>query len=96
MTDTQTQKAIKGDFVPPTLQEVTDYCVSRKNGIDPESFIDYYTSNGWTIGKNKPMRDWKASVRTWERNKKKRNESQERQINLARKYRKTVVEWDGD
>ena len=35
--------------------------------VDAEKFIDYYTSNGWKVGKNS-MKDWKAAVRTWERN----------------------------
>lgn len=54
-------------FTPPTLDEVSAYCVERKNGVDPQRFIDYYSSNGWMVGKNK-MKDWKAAVRTWERN----------------------------
>ena len=54
-------------FTPPTLDEVKDYCQERKNGIDAQKFIDYYTANGWLVGKNK-MRDWQAAVRTWERN----------------------------
>lgn len=54
-------------FTPPTLEEVKAYCLERKNNVDPEHFINYYTSNGWLVGKNK-MRDWKAAVRTWERN----------------------------
>ena len=54
-------------FVPPTLEEVKAYCTERNNGVDAERFIDYYTSNGWQVGKNK-MKDWKAAVRTWERN----------------------------
>lgn len=54
-------------FTPPTLEEVTAYCNERNNNIDPQHFIDYYTSNGWLVGKNK-MKDWKAAVRTWERN----------------------------
>ena len=54
-------------FVPPTLDEVKAYCQERQNGVDAERFIDYYTSNGWLVGKNK-MKDWKAAVRTWERN----------------------------
>lgn len=54
-------------FVPPTLEEVQAYCRERQNGVDAERFIDYYTSNGWQVGKNK-MKDWKAAVRTWERN----------------------------
>lgn len=53
-------------FTPPTLDEVIDYCNERQNGVDAERFIDYYTSNGWKVGKN-AMKDWKAAVRTWER-----------------------------
>lgn len=54
-------------FTPPTLDEVTAYCIERNNNVDAQHFIDYYTSNGWQVGKNK-MKDWKAAVRTWERN----------------------------
>lgn len=54
-------------FIAPTLEEVQAYCRERNNGVDAERFIDYYTSNGWQVGKNK-MKDWKAAVRTWERN----------------------------
>ena len=53
-------------FVPPTLEEVQAYCQERDNSVDAERFIDYYTSNGWLVGKNK-MKDWKAAVRTWEK-----------------------------
>lgn len=52
-------------FAPPTLQEVTDYCMERGNSVDPSRFIDFYASKGWKVG-NQPMKDWKACVRTWE------------------------------
>lgn len=52
-------------FTPPTVDEVRTYCQGRQNGVDPQRFVDYYTSNGWMVGKNK-MKDWKAAVRTWE------------------------------
>lgn len=55
-------------FSPPTVEEVKQYCLERKNKVDAERFVDYYTANGWLVGKNK-MKDWKAAVRTWERNK---------------------------
>ena len=42
------------------------YCEERRNGIDPQRFVDYYTANGWVQGKGKPIKDWKAAVRTWE------------------------------
>lgn len=55
-------------FSPPTVEEVRAYCIERRNNVDAERFVDYYTANGWQVGKNK-MRDWKAAVRTWERNR---------------------------
>lgn len=53
-------------FVPPTVEEVEEYCFERNNKVDAEMFVDFYSSKGWMIGKN-PMKDWKAAVRTWER-----------------------------
>lgn len=52
-------------FIHPTVDDVREYCFERGNSIDPQRFVDYYTSNGWMVGKNK-MKDWKAAVRTWE------------------------------
>ena len=64
------KKASPKRFVPPSLEEVQAYCTERGNGIDARSFIDFYASKGWMVGKSK-MQDWKASVRTWEsRNRK--------------------------
>lgn len=54
-------------FCPPTLDEVRAYCLERNNTIDAEKFFDYYEANGWVQGKGKPVKDWKACVRTWER-----------------------------
>lgn len=59
-------KESKNIFIPPSIEEVQNYCTERRNGIEAEAFVDYYTSTGWMIGKNK-MRDWKAAIRTWER-----------------------------
>ena len=53
-------------FVKPTLEDVKSYCRERNNGVNPEAFIDFYESKGWKVG-NQPMKDWKASVRNWER-----------------------------
>lgn len=52
-------------FTPPTLAEVQAYCKERGNNVDAQRFIDYYTSNGWKVGRNK-MKNWQAAVRTWE------------------------------
>ena len=59
----------KKNFVPPTVEEVYQYCDERHNGINPQLFVDFYSAKNWMIGKNK-MRDWKAAVRTWENNQK--------------------------
>ena len=53
-------------FKPPTVDEVRAYCQEKGYTIDPERFVDYYTSNGWKVGQNS-MKDWKAAVRTWSR-----------------------------
>lgn len=55
-----------GKFIPPSLQEVSEYCNERNNNVNPETFIDFYSSKGWMVGKSK-MKDWRASVRTWEK-----------------------------
>ena len=60
-------KTKRDRFVPPTLEEVKKYCSERNNNVNAERFIDYYTANGWQVGKNK-MKDWKATVRSWEKN----------------------------
>ncbi|QDP61731.1 MAG: hypothetical protein Unbinned4466contig1000_43 [Prokaryotic dsDNA virus sp.] len=61
-------------FKKPTVDEVRKYCLERGNRIDPDRFVDYYESIGWMINKSK-MKDWKASVRTWERNDKNKQPS---------------------
>lgn len=73
----------KKKFIKPTLEEVRQYCLERKNKIDAEKFIDYYESNGWKVGRNS-MKDWKAAIRTWESNAKEKQTNvksyQERRI----------------
>ena len=57
-------KPPRSRFIPPTLDEVKAYCAEKGYTLDADRFVDYYTSNGWRVGKN-PMKDWKAAVRTW-------------------------------
>jgi dsRNA-specific ribonuclease len=54
----------------PSLEQILGYGLT----LDPpfrkaEAFISHYESNGWKVGKN-PMKDWKASVRTWQQTEK--------------------------
>lgn len=68
-----TESPVSKQSRKPTMQELSDYCLERQNGIDPEEFYDFYEANGWIQGKGKPIRDWKAAVRTWERRNKQSN-----------------------
>ena len=61
-------------FVKPTIEEIQEYCLERKNGINANAFYDFYESKNWMIGKNK-MKDWKACIRTWEQRNKKEKQS---------------------
>lgn len=54
-------------FISPTVEEIKAYCLERKNSVDAERFFDFYSANGWKQGHGKPIVDWKAAVRTWER-----------------------------
>lgn len=60
---------MRSKFTPPSVEEVGSYCRENGYSVDPEHFVNYYTSNGWRVGKN-PMKDWKAAVRTWQRKEK--------------------------
>lgn len=64
--ESNTDREKRKRFTPPTVEEVRAYCQERNNGIDPEAFVDFYTANGWTQGRGKPIKDWRAAVRTWE------------------------------
>ncbi len=69
-------------FTPPTLDEVSSYCEERNNTIDAEGFIDFYEANGWMVGKNK-MKDWKATIRNWERRSKSQSTSRSNLVDEA-------------
>lgn len=55
----------KNKFIPPTIEEVNEFCLERNNAINPETFVSFYGSKGWKIGKE-PMRDWKKAIISWE------------------------------
>ena len=59
----------RAKFQKPTLEEIRQYCLERRNSVDAEAFFNFYESNGWMVGKAH-MKDWRAAVRTWERREK--------------------------
>lgn len=81
----------KAEFAPPSVEEVKKYCDERKNGINAEQFVNYYTVNGWKIGKNK-MKDWKLAIRSWEiRMRKSENDEKTKSRGLTR-YERSELE----
>lgn len=59
-------KEYKKGFIKPTLEEVEAYKKEHSLTLDAQSFIDYYDSNGWKVGRVS-MKDWKATARRWSR-----------------------------
>jgi len=90
-SDTDNDKDIKEknikkksqSFSPPTAEEVKHYVDEMGYRVDADRFVDFYSSKGWMIGKNK-MKDWKAAVRTWSKQEQRLGV---RQDNKPSKYR---------
>ena len=70
------EKNENNTFTPPTAEDVKSYCLERKNFVNANTFIDFYESKGWMVGRNK-MKDWKACVRTWEKSSTEHHKQQE-------------------
>lgn len=68
--DTPDRERKRARWQPPEKEAIKAYCLQQGSGIDPEAFYDYYAARGWMYGPGKPMRDWKAAVRSWERREK--------------------------
>lgn len=81
-TSKQLNKDIGGKtkFIPPTVDQVREYCDERANNINAELFVDHYTANGWYRGKNK-IKDWRGCVRTWEKRNKSSSFAESKQEN---------------
>lgn len=63
-------------FVPPSVDDVRDYCDTRGNSVDADTFVDYYAARGWKLGKT-IMKDWRAAVRTWEQRNSERHQTEQ-------------------
>ena len=83
-------KTPRRKIIPPELDWIKEYCKERNNNVDPEKFFDFYESKGWKVGKEK-MKDWEASVRTWEKDD---NRKQEPKKNDFKKFTQSNYDWD--
>ena len=91
-----------GRFTPPTLEEVSDYCIERKNGVDAKRFHDSYQVAGWVDSNGKPIINWKQKmIQVWERKEQPKGVNKEREQTFAEITRRDVanrpkVEYDDD
>lgn len=67
-------------FTIPTLEEIQNYCNERQNTINPEYFLDYYTARDWKFNNGGKMKDWKATIRNWERLEKNREQQNKKSV----------------
>ena len=66
LEECEADKPQRTRFVPPTVEDVREYCLKNNYRVDAQRFIDYYESNGWMVGRTK-MKNWQAAVRNWAR-----------------------------
>lgn len=56
-------------FSPPTIADVAQYAADKQLAVDAEYFVNYYTANGWKVGKSHtPMKNWRAALSNWAKN----------------------------
>jgi len=77
-------------FAPPSLSDLKEYSEAINYRLDCQQFIDFYSSKGWMIGKNK-MKDWKAAVRTWKKREKDSGKVTEIKRELSPEAKKEVM-----
>lgn len=52
----------------PTIEQAVAYGGTiGLPAVECEKMVDYYSSNGWRVGKN-PMKSWEGALRNWKRN----------------------------
>lgn len=89
----QKRKYVKKPFVPPTLQEVEEYCRERNSCVDPKRFYDYFSTpddegRTWIDSKGNPVRNWKQKIIVWEGS----NQSQKKTSYQEPPRRKSFIE----
>jgi len=87
----------KNKFIAPTIDQVIEYCNERQNNVDPVKWINFYSSKGWMIGKNK-MVNWKSAIITWEKDNSNGTGEQKQQFSgnsnsgVSDDYRRSILE----
>lgn len=61
----KTRRAV-ARFVPPSVDDVRQYASEAGLSIDAKTFVDFYSSKGWLVGRS-AMKDWRAAARNADR-----------------------------
>lgn len=62
-------------FVPPTLEEIENYCKEKNYNIDTQFFYEYFTEGNWVDSKGNKVKNWKQKIITWSKAKKTENKT---------------------
>lgn len=75
------KKELTRKFIPPTLQDVTDYAKSRNSSLEPKVFFEYFDVSGWADSRGNKVKNWKQKFISWEsRNGRQASETGQRQF----------------
>ena len=80
------------EFIPPTVEQVAEYCRQRNNNVDPEKFVAHYGSQKWRKSNGQPVTDWKLCVITWEKPNRKNSNKQVKADSFAVQQAKKFLE----
>lgn len=71
-------KKDKNIFIIPSVEEIISFCFERHNKIDGQYFYDYQAARDWKLKGGQKIKDWKAVIRTWEKNDFNNNSSEKK------------------
>ena len=82
----------KKKFIPPTLEDVKNYCEEKNFDIDYQAFYDYYNVSNWKDSEGKQVKNWKQKMITWAT---RRKNTQSKQI-IPDWFGKEIKDDDGE
>lgn len=67
ISNKENKKESKKIFIPPTLDEITEYINEKQYSVDPKRFFDYFEAGNWHDSQGKPVKSWKQKMVTWDK-----------------------------
>lgn len=68
LAETKPKQIKTNAFIPPTIDEVREYCEERNKGVDYQKFFEYYSIADWKDSRGNPIKNWKQKmIANWER-----------------------------